>query len=338
MRAAVFPSPGACDIVERETPLPAERQALVRVQASGLCGTDLHIYRGQFPAKFPLIAGHEFAGIVEDIGSGVTHLRTGDHITIDPNLHCGTCRPCRRGLTHLCRNLSAIGVTLAGGFSTHCLVPARQAYKVPKDMPFDVAAMAEPLACCLHGIERARIRPGDVVALIGAGMMGLLLLQLALLRGASVVIVSELSPEKRARALKLGASQVVDPQTQDLTKVVKDATENLGADVVIECVGSEATAQQVVELVGDGGTVLFFGVAPPEAQITVNPYDIYRREITITGSFTNPFTHAPALALLASGRLQVADLISHHLPLEELLTGLELLESGQATKIMIEPR
>ena len=338
MRAAVFPSPGACDIIERETPVPAEGQALVRVQASGLCGTDLHIYRGQFPAEFPLIAGHEFAGLVEDIGSGVTHLRPGDRVTIDPNLPCGACRPCRRGLTHLCRRLSAIGVTLPGGFATHCLVPARQAYKVPKDMPFDVAAMTEPVACCLHGIERARIRPGDVVALIGAGMIGLLLLQLALLRGASSVIVSELSPEKRDRALKLGASQVVDPRTEDLTKVVKDATENLGADVVIECVGSEATAQQAVELVGDGGTVLSFGVAPPEAQIAINPYDIYRREITLTGSFTNPFTHAPALALLASRRLQVTDLISHHLPLEELLTGLELLEAGNATKIMIEPR
>lgn len=338
MRAAVFPSPGACDIVERETPVPAERQVLVRVQACGLCGTDLHIYRGQFPAKFPLIAGHEFAGLVEDIGPGVTHLRAGDRVTIDPNLPCGACRPCRRGLTHLCRGLSAIGVTLAGGFSTHCVVPARQAYKVPKDMPFDIAALAEPVACCLHGIERARIRPGDVVALIGAGMIGLLLLQLALLRGASRVIVSELSPEKRHRALKLGASQVVDPRAEDLAKVVKEATENLGADVVIECVGSEVTAQQAVELVGDGGTVLFFGVAPPEEQIAINPYDIYRREITITGSFTNPFTHAPALALLASGRLQVTDLISHHLPLEELLKGLELLESGQATKIMIEPR
>lgn len=338
MRAAVFPSPGACDIVERETPVPAGGQALVRVRACGLCGTDLHIYRGQFPAKFPLIAGHEFAGLVEDIGPGVTHLRSGDRVTIDPNLPCGACRPCRRGLTHLCRGLSAIGVTLPGGFSTHCVVAARQAYKVPKDMPFDIAAMAEPVACCLHGIERARIRPGDVVALIGAGMIGLLLLQLALLRGASIVIVSELSPEKRDRALKLGASRVVDPRAEDLAEVVKEATENLGADVVIECVGSETTAQQAMELVGDGGAVLFFGVAPPEEQIAINPYDIYRREITLTGSFTNPFTHAPALALLASGRLQVADLISHHLPLEELLKGLDLLESGQATKVMIEPR
>ncbi len=338
MRAAVFPAPEACEIVARDVPTPAEGQVLVRVEACGVCGTDAHIYRGAFPARFPLVAGHEFAGVVEQTGPAVSHLHPGDHVAIDPNICCGTCRPCRRGLTHLCRSLSAIGVTQDGGFATHCLVPAQQAHNLPLPLPFPVAAMAEPVACCLHGIDLAAIRAGDVVALIGAGAIGLILLQLVLLQGPAAAIVSELTPEKRAAAERLGATRTVAPLTEDLRSILEDATEGSGADVLIECVGSPETAQQAVDLAGEGGRVLLFGVAPQEAAISVSPYQIYRREIAITGSFTNPFTHSRAVALLASGRLQVDDLISHRLPLDEVPRGIELLESRRATKVIIEPQ
>ncbi len=338
MRAAVFPAPEVCEMVEREAPPPSEGEVLVRVEACGICGTDSHIYRGQFPARFPVIAGHEFAGVVEQTGAGVRSLRSGDTVAIDPNIPCGACRPCRRGLTHLCRDLGAIGVTQDGGFATHCAVPAAQAHKLPGEMPFPVAAMAEPVACCVHGIDRAQIRSGEVVVLIGAGAIGLILLQLALLEGAAAAIVSELTPEKRAAAEKLGATRVVDPAAEDLSAVVREATEGEGADVVIECVGSEKTAQQAIELAGDGSRVLLFGVAPQSAAIAISPFEVYRREITITGSFTNPFTHGRALSLLASGRVDVECLISHRLPLEEVPAGLELLESRRATKVMIEPQ
>jgi 2-desacetyl-2-hydroxyethyl bacteriochlorophyllide A dehydrogenase len=338
MRAAVFPGPEICEIVERQPLVPAEGQVVVRVEACGICGTDAHIYRGQFPARFPVVAGHEFAGVVEETGPAVASLRVGDHAAVDPNIHCGACRPCRRGLPHLCRGLAAIGVTQDGGFATHCLVPARQVYKVPRRMPLAVAAMAEPVACCVHGIERAGVRAGDVVVLIGAGTIGLILLQLALLHGAAVAVVSEPSPEKRAAAEQLGASRVVDPRAESLSAIVGEATEGSGADAVIECVGSRETAQQAVELAGEGGRVLLFGVAPQAATIAVSPYEVYRKEITFTGSFTNPFTHGRALALLSSGRLKVEDLISHRLSLEEVPHGIELLESRRATKVMIEPQ
>ncbi len=336
MRAAVFPRPQECEIVEREAPVPAEHQALVRVRACGVCGTDAHIYRGEFPARFPVIAGHEFAGVVEKVGAGVSSLRPGDRVAVDPNVHCGSCRPCRRGLTHLCRSLSAIGVTHDGGFATHCVVPARQCHRVPDDMPYDVAAMAEPVACCVHGIDRAGIRSGDVVLLLGAGTIGLVLLQLVQLQGAAVTIVSEPNEDKRHMAERLGATTTVDPVSEDLAEVLQAATDGAGADVVIECVGSAATAQQALDLAGEGGRVLLFGVAPEEARITISPYRVYREEIAITGSFTNPFSQSRALALLASGRLQVNDLISHRLPLDEMLRGIELLESGTATKVLIE--
>jgi L-iditol 2-dehydrogenase len=203
-------------------------------------------------------------------------------------------------------------------------------------MPFKVAAMAEPAACCVHGIDRAGIRSGDVVVLLGAGTIGLLLLQLARLQGAAALVVSEPNAEKREMAKRLGATTVVDPVSQDLVAVVNAASEGDGADVVIECVGGAATAEQAVSLAGEGGRVLLFGVAPEQDEITVSPYRIYRKEIGITGSFTNPFTHGRALALLASGQLRVDGLISHRLSLDEVPRGIELLESGEATKVVIQ--
>jgi len=338
MRAAVFQAPGESEIIERETPTASEGHVLVQVAACGVCGTDVHIYQGEFPtAAFPLVAGHEFAGTVEATGAGVPYLRPGDHVAVDPNMPCGACRPCRRGLGHLCPNLAALGVTNDGGFATHCLVPARQAYKLPHDLPLHVAALAEPLSCCLHGIERANIRPGDVVAVIGAGMIGLMMLQLSLLRGAAAVVVSDLEPGKRETALALGASTAVDPMAGDLRAAIARATGGSGADAVLECVGGQETAQQAVSLVGEAGTVVIFGVAPEAARISASPYDIYRREITLVGSFTNPHTFDAALALLRSGRLKVEQLISHRLPLDGVVEGIDLLASHQAMKVMIEP-
>jgi L-iditol 2-dehydrogenase len=337
MRAALFPAPNSLTMLERDTPSTAENQLLVKVAACGVCGTDLHIYRGLFPARFPLIAGHELAGVVEEAGPAVLHVRPGDHVAVDPNATCGNCRACQRGLGHLCSNLSAIGVTADGGFATHCLVMARQAHKIPKDMPFALAATAEPLACCLHGAERAQIKLGDVVVVIGAGFIGLLMVQLALLRGAATVIVSEPAAQKRETARRLGAHRLVDPEREDLAQVVRDLTQEAGADAVIECVGGQATAQEAVGLAGPGARVVLFGVAPEADRVAVSPYDLYRREITITGSFVNPFTQAAALALLQSGRVKVAELITHRLPLDELARAFALIESREATKIVIEP-
>jgi 2-desacetyl-2-hydroxyethyl bacteriochlorophyllide A dehydrogenase len=298
----------------------------------------VHIYRDQFPgARFPLVAGHEFAGVVEATGPGVPYLRAGDHVAVDPNMPCGACRPCRRGYGHLCPNLAAVGVTQDGGFSTHCVVPARQAYKLPKELPLEIAAMAEPVSCCVHGIEKGNVRPGDVVAILGAGMIGLIMVQLALLRGAAEVIVSELEAPKREMALRLGATQALDPREEDLRGAIDRLTGGSGADVVIECVGGEATAQEAVSLVGEAGRVVFFGVAPQGARIAVSPYDLYRREVTLAGSFTNPQTFDAAISLLRSGRVKVEEMISHRLPLAELVKGIELVESRRAMKVMVEP-
>jgi L-iditol 2-dehydrogenase len=331
MKAMVFEQPEQIRLEERDVPQPAPGEVLVRVQACGVCGTDLHVIGGRFPARFPVVAGHEYAGEVVALGEGVTSLQAGQRVAVDPNIQCGFCPPCRAGRVNLCRNLTALGIHRDGGFQEFCAVPERQAYPFPDSLSFEDAAMAEPVACCLRGIEQARLRIGDRVALVGAGWIGLIMLQLVRLSGASHVVVSEPVEAKRALAGELGADDVVDPAADGLAASAGEF------DVVIECVGSAATMSQAVALAGEGTRVLFFGVAPPDVEIPVKPFDIYRREIEIVGSFTNPFTHQPALRLLASGRLDVGRLISHRFPLEKLPEAIEVAESGRAIKTVMVP-
>ena len=337
MRAVVFTEPGHWELQQRPTPTPGPGQVLLRVEAAGVCGTDLHIFHGRFPARFPLIPGHEFAGVAERVGAGVTSIRPGELAAVEPNLPDYTCPRCRSGQYHLCQNLEAFGVQVDGGFATHCLVPATHAYVVPPELDAEEAALLEPIGCCLHGLSRLSIRPGDRVVIIGAGWIGLIMTQLVRMRGVSRLIVSEPKPEKRTWAERLGADRVVDPGAEDLRQVVMAETGGLGAEVVIEVVGSAATAEQALGLVGDGGTVLLFGVAPPEATIPVSPFQVYRREITILGSFSLLSNHQDAARLVAGGRLQVKPLITGHYPLGEVEFALNALAQGTAIKSVLLP-
>ena len=337
MKAAVFRGPRRLLVEEWPAPQPRPGHLVVAVRACGLCGTDHHIYHGQFPAAAPVVLGHEYAGLVVALGEGVDDLVVGQPVAIDPNIVCHTCRPCRQGRVHLCENLRALGVNYDGGFAELSLVPRQQAHPFPPGLDWAVAAMAEPLACCLHGSDLAQVRPGQTVLVIGGGAIGQLHAQLARLSGASRVIVSDPLPGRRELALALGADEALDAETLS-TQAVRQALGG-GADVVIEAVGSAATAEQSIELVAPGGTVIWFGVAAPGARSSVSPYDIYRREITVRGSFVNPFTHARALALLASGRVQVAPLITRRVGLEALPAVLAAPAAGDVKVVVTaEPR
>jgi len=337
MRAVVFTEPGHWELVTRPTPTPGPGQVLLRVEAAGVCGTDLHIFHGRFPARFPLVPGHEFAGVAEEVGEGVTSIRPGELASVDPILPDYTCEQCRRGRLHLCQHLQAFGVHLDGGFATHCLVPATHAFVVPPQLTAEQAALLEPIGCCLHGLDRITLRQGDRVVVIGAGWIGQIMLQLVRLQGASLLIVSEPKQAKREQALHLGADQAVDPTREDLAALVREATGGLGADVVIEAVGSAATAAAALELAAPGGSVLLFGVAPPEARIQASPYAIYRQELTVAGSFSLVANQQAAARLLASRRLHIEPLISAHYPLAELAAALEALERGEALKSVLLP-
>src|SRR5215831_2780457 len=322
MEQAVFKKPGVLDVETQSAPTPGPHEVLIRVAACGVCGSDRAIFTGNHPAAAPNVLGHEFSGTVSECGSLVTDLEPGVRVTVDPNVVCGQCSYCRRGFVNHCQRLKALGVTLPGGYAEYCVVPESNAYKIRDSTSFAAAAMVEPLACCVRGIERADVQLGDVFVVLGAGPIGLLLVQLARLRGAAHVISIDPISSRRELAHALGADSVADADSAVVREVVRSATEGLGADVVIESSGQTVSAQLAVELVRTGGAVIWFGVCPPDDHLQVSPYHVNDRELTIRGSNINPFTHQVALTLIERGRVRVDELITDHVALTGLRTAL----------------
>jgi L-iditol 2-dehydrogenase len=337
MQAAVIRGPHDLALCDVPTPDPAPGEVLVEVHACGVCGTDVHILQGEYWGDYPRIPGHEFSGVIAALGDGVTGLRAGDRVAINPNLPCGRCRYCRRGTINLCAHNTAVGVTRDGGFAEFCAVPAELALLLPDEMPLLAGALAEPVSCCLHGLDRARLRLGDSVVILGAGTIGLILLQLARHAGAGPVVVVEPRPAKRELALTFGATAALDPLAlgDDLKAAVSRATRTV--DLVIEAAGRQDTACLALGLISPGGTVLFFGVCPPDAQVTLRPHDVFLHELTLIGSYINPFTCSRALELLAAGAVQAEPLVSHRFPLAEAPLAFDLVARGEAVKAVVGP-
>lgn len=321
-------------------PEPGEGQVLVKVCACGVCGTDVHIYhggKGSADVTPPVILGHEFSGRIVKLGSGVTGLEEGQLITVDPNIYCGKCRPCRQGQKQMCHHMKAVGVNMDGGFADYCLVPYAQCVPVPEGTDPEVAALAEPLACCLHGIDRAGIRPGENVLVIGGGTIGQIMLQLARLAGAAKVVLSEPVAARRELAVRLGADGAIDPIHENLNERLSELLSKDGADVVIECVGSPRTSGQAIDAAAGCGRVLLFGVPDPEAVLQTKMHPIFQKELTIMGSFVNPDTHSRAVALLSSGQMKLKELITHRFPVSQLESAIQMQVSAESIKVLVKP-
>ena len=315
-------------------------QVLVENRACGICGTDVHIYHGEkgsAEVNPPVVLGHEFSGIIADIGAEVEGFKVGDHVTIDPNMYCGHCMPCRMGKKQNCENLFALGVNVNGGFAEYSVCPDTQCFKVRNDLDLDVAAMAEPLACAIHGIDSVGIIPGQVVLVVGGGTIGLLMVQLAKLSGASTVILSEPVEMRRKIGLKVGADAVINPLEEDITERILAICGRTGADVVIECVGKEFAVMQAIGAAGFGANILLFSVPSVDATIQLPLFDVYKKELHIMGSMINPDTHQRAVHLLNSGRLKVKELITHTYDLEHLDEAIHMQMSSESIKVMVHP-
>ena len=337
MKAALIRRPYSLDIVDVDVPSVKPGEALVKVHACGVCGTDIHIYEGVMPwARLPLIPGHELSGVVVEVGEAVSSLEPGDKVAVDPNITCGVCRYCRRGRRNLCPNLEAIGVTTSGGFAEYVVAPASQLYKVPKGLSLEEAAFAEPVSCCVHGFTRLSIQPGDDVLIIGAGPIGLIHLQLAKRCGAGKVVVAEVNEKRLKLASELGADLTVNPSEERLSERVRLFLSGKGVEAAIDAAGGSAPLDLALSCLEPGGRLLVFGVASEKDLWKIKPYDLYKRELTIIGSFINPYEMDGALNLLASGAVDVKPLISHVIGLDSLEKALKR-ELPNALKILVKP-
>ncbi len=335
MQVPIFKGQGTVAYEPRPVPHAAgPEDVLVQIEACGICGTDLNILAvpPAHKATLEIIIGHEGTGTVVETGPAVTDLRAGDRVVIAPRLTCGRCRYCRMGLDNQCENYRTIGTTIDGAFAPYLLAPEAALYKISADVPEDDAVFFEPLSCVVGAVQRAAIRPGDNVVIIGAGPMGMLFAQMYRTMGAGRVYMADVVPYRLNLASRLGADRTLNPKEVELPAAVRDLT-GLGADLVVDAVGNQVDA--AVKSARRGGQVLLFGLRPHDNP-PLNQYTITRYDLTVTGAFVglNPFPQT--IKLLESGRIHPGELITHRVRLEELIHGVDLMRSGQAMKVVVD--
>lgn len=338
MKASRFLGNKTFAVTDLPTPHAGPGELVLRNQVCGVCGTDVHIYHGEpgsADVNPPVVLGHEYSGEVVEVGEGVTGFAVGDHVTVDPNIYCGHCAYCQNGKKQLCPSMEAIGVTRDGGFAQYSRIPASQAFKLEPTVPWEAAAMAEPLACCLHGIDLAGIQVGDKVCVVGGGAIGLLMVQLAKLSGASQIVLSEPNEKRRQVGLQLGANAALDPTRLDSQEAFAQVLGG-GANVVIECVGNVPAVKSAFQFAGKGATVLLFSVPKVDATFDLPLFDVYKKELTIKGSFVNPDTHARAVALINSGKVDFGPIITHRFTLDQLPEAIAMQMSDASIKVVVE--
>ena len=303
MKAVVLSAVNKLAIAEVEKPKPGVKECLVKVLACGICGTDRHIYHGEYPSAKPVILGHEFGGVIEEAGSN-SKFKVGQVVSVDPNIVCGTCPDCVAERTAFCPDLTALGVNINGGLAEYVLTPDSQIYPVKADLNPLHLAFIEPLACSIRGLDLANLKGGEKVAVLGGGVIGLLVVQLAKLAGASEIVLITRQKFRRDVALKIGATRVIDPNSEDVNTVVTNM------DVVFECAGAVETFKQAQNISRRGGSVIVLGLTASDVTLEVNPFNIVVNELRIQGSFLNPLTQGRAAELVESGKLNLDILIS----------------------------
>ncbi len=328
------------ELREMDFPVLAPHEVLVENMACGVCGTDVHIYLGE-PGSAevtpPVVLGHEYAGIVRAVGEAVTTVKPGDHVALDPNMYCGICRPCRMGKKQNCEHLLALGVNTNGGFAEFSLCPESQCFVMKAEVDFDVAAMVEPLACAIHGMDKAGIVSGQTVLIVGGGTIGQIMLQLAKLQGAAQVILSEPVALRREIGLELGATAAIDPIHEDLNQRIREITGTEGADVVIECVGRPFAVEQAIGAAGKGATVLLFSVPGVGDSVNLPLFPIFSKELTIVGSRINPDTHQRAANLINAGLIDLKKLITHVYDTAHLEEAILRQMDSSSIKVIVRP-
>jgi D-arabinitol dehydrogenase (NADP+) len=339
VKAVVYEAPRNFAVKEVPTPEPRLGEVRIKIELSGVCGTDLHNHEGNFLAEFPLIPGHEMVGRIDALGADVEKFAVGERVTVNPVLYCKNCEFCLEGRPILCLNREGLGTNGPGFFAEYVVVPTDLVFSVGS-LDVDTAVFAEPAACAMHGLHTLEIKGGSKALVLGAGPTGLLLAQLMMTGGAASVTVAASSQFKLDRAKALGVDRTLLMDRADIAKSERDlrAMAPSGFDVVVEATGSTQVGEICVSLTRSGGIVMIYGVTEPSAKMFINPFDVFHREITIKGSFAELNTFPATLAALQTGRVRTDGIITHRYPLEEYGAALEALRSDPTVhKVVLEP-
>jgi D-arabinitol dehydrogenase (NADP+) len=340
VKAVVYRAARDYEVKDVPTPEPGPGEVRIRVNQVGVCGTDLHIHEGDFGAQFPLTPGHELVGNVDALGAGVTRFAIGEQVTVNPNVHCGECDYCLSGRIILCENLRGMGAHAPGFFAEQVTVPSGLVFSVEGLDP-DVAVFSEPAACAMHGAENLHLRPASSVLVFGAGPTGLLLAQTLLISGASTVTVAAPTQYKLDVASRLGIDSTVLIDRNDPEGYAADlrarSPKGDGYDAVVEATGSTSVGEVCVPLTRNGGTVLVYGVTEDDATMQVKPFDIFRREITLKGSFAEITSFPAAISLLRSGKVRTDGIITHRFGLDDYGKALAAVaDDPDAHKVVVQ--
>lgn len=329
MRALVIEKPFS--VVVKDIPIPKikDDELLIKVNCCGVCGTDVHIFKGEYLGSYPIIPGHEFSGIVERVGSKVSRFQVGDHVVVEPNISCDNCNACLNNRQNFCEHWNGVGVTLPGGMAEYAVAPEKAVFSIGS-ISLEEGAFVEPLSCVLHGIERTHIELADNVLILGAGPIGMLLCQMVRIQGAATITQVDRNLARLEVVRGLGASRI----ESSLEAIPTDYY-----DVVIDASGSTFLMEESIKFVRKGGVVLLFGVPQKDATLRLPAFTIFEKGLTFLSSYTSVRNSIQAIRLLESRSIDVHRLISHRLKLEEFEKAVEILDKGSehVLKVMMVP-
>jgi L-iditol 2-dehydrogenase len=333
MLAVSLDAPETLRLVERDEPRPQPGEVRVRVRAAGIGGTDLRIYKGIVSAKLPLVLGQEFAGVVDRVGDSPGGFAVGDKVAVEPVVRDNTCEYCKDGLYTLCDALKVVGIHVDGGYSESVVVPRYALHRLPDRLSFEEGALLVPAAVASYALSRTGGFAGSTVAIVGAGPIGLCAVQLAVLGGASKVLVVEPLETRRALAVKTGGPRTTGAAPAELDAALKEMTGGKGFDAVVEATGNHELVDSVLASARKGGTVVFAGAFGKPAQVTMA--NIVRKDVTVRGAWLYPNAYGGVLRLAEEGRLDLKDMISQRFPLREAAAAFEAAQAPEALKVIL---
>ena len=345
MKAAVVTGPGQMKVIDVERPAIEPGAILLKIEACAVCGSDLRIYEtGNNRVSYPAIIGHEMAGEIVEVGAGVEKFSLNDRVCLGADVPCGQCYWCLNGMGNCCEENYAMGYQFAGGFAEYCLIkPMVVSYgpvaRVPAGLSLEEAALAEPLGCCLNGLERVSFKPGKSVLIIGAGAIGIMLAETARCFGSPMTMLADIDTNRLEQAAPFNPDHLINSSQNDLLEVVRDLTGGQGADIIFTACPSPQAQELAVKAAAKRGSVNFFGgLAQNAGNINISSNDVHYKELLLTGSHgATPVHHALALRLIASGRIKVANLISHRFPLSEIDQAFEMVKQRKGLKVIVRP-